>query len=67
MPFNQLIRLVLIKIFSELILLLFLVIEYKKTICLKLQYGSVKKPTSSIRSFNTKVTTEPHKHGRCSA
>ena len=27
----------------------------------------IKKPTSSIRSFNTKVTTGPREHSRCSA
>ena len=27
----------------------------------------IKKPTSSIRSFNTEVTTEPRKRGGCSA
>ena len=30
-------------------------IFYKKNI-------NIRKPTSSIRSFNTEVTTEPHKH-----
>ena len=28
---------------------------------------NVSEPTSSIRSFNTEVTTEPHKRGGCSA